>query len=144
VGLVVAVVEVEGRLNVGQTIGELFRDIAVRVSPGDGRESLLEKLPHAMADLARLSTIAQGLGARVARFELLFARPEQPNSAIGAAVLPIEVGHDGLRNQVEKDDSLFARIIDHEAALVGLKSASQHVSAAMGAFFNSRSRFFHK
>ena len=100
--------------------------------------------PKAVTNLARLSPIAQALGQPFAQPELLIDGLEQQRSTVRAAVFLVEGRHDGLRKEVGKRNSLCGRVRHYEEALVGVKRVLQHVSTAIGAFFNSRTRLLHE
>jgi hypothetical protein len=99
-------------------VGELVAVATIGVPQGDRKQSLLDELGETVADLARLSPIAKALGDRFAQSELLIDGLEQQGTAVRAAVLLVEAGHDGLRNQIGKGNRVCDRIGHYEEALL--------------------------
>ena len=108
---------------VDRIVGELAGVVAIGVSQGDGKQSLLDEFEQTMTDLAGLPSIAQALGELLAQSELLIDGLEQQGATVRGAVLLVEGSNDRLRNQVGKRDSLCGRIRHHEGALVEVKRA---------------------
>lgn len=101
---------------VDRIVGELVAVVAIGIPQGDGEQPLLNQLAKTVTNLARRPSIPQALGEPLAQPELLVEGLEQQGPAVGAAVRLIEGGHDGLGNQVGKNDSLCGRIDRHEGA----------------------------
>jgi len=127
---------------VHRVLRQLPRIVGVRVPQSDREHPLPEQLGQRVRDLPRLPRIAQA--ARQG-----FRQPERPvhplqehRAPVRAAVLLLQLHDQRLRGEVRKQNSLCGRIVAQEKALLAEERVSQRVSTAIGAFFNSRARFF--
>ena len=84
----------------------------------DAEDPLAQQILQRVPDLTRLPVVDQTLGEPVDQPVLSFRRLQQDGTAIGARLLLIERGDEGLVEEIWEEDSLWYRVVLHASASV--------------------------
>jgi hypothetical protein len=122
-----------GEQLVDRIIGETSGVVGIRVTAGDGIDTLPEELHHLMLDLPRLSIIRQTGDQPLGQPETGIGGFEQLGAAVGAAVMLIEPGDERAIEESGEQHTLCRGRIRHRRASGVAKAASQLPFTTLGA-----------
>ena len=105
-------------------VGEAVGIVAIGMAARDAEDPLAQQIRQRMPNLAGLPVVDQTLGEPLDHAILTLRGFEQDRTAIGAPVLLIEGGDEGLVEEIWEEDSLWYRVGRHASASVVAKSLS--------------------
>ena len=93
------------------------------MAAGDAEDPLTDQLLERVPDLVRRAFVDQTPGERLDQAVHALGRLEQDGAAIGARLLAVELGDEGLVEQIREQDSLWYRVERHARASVVVKTS---------------------
>jgi hypothetical protein len=101
---------------VDRVFGETSSVVAVGVTASQSVDPLGDELAQLVLDLSRLALIRQAAAERVDQPETTIGGLEQQRTAIGTAVLLVELGNNGLVEKIREQQTLCRGMIAHAKA----------------------------